>query len=91
MHHELFVMRGHARLLKVKLKTTDQAGNYTEVDRKSQFKGSELPPSSGGTEIPAQNSFRKGTGKAIGTCSECFLAYAAIFAAVAVDSGGENF
>ena len=58
-------MRGHARLLNIKLKTTDQAGNYTEVDRKSQFKGSELPPSSGGTEIPAQNSFRKGTDNAV--------------------------
>ena len=91
MHRGLFVMLGHARLLKIKFGTTDQAGNYAEVDRTSQFKGSGLTLSSGGMEISVQNSFRKGTGKAVGTCSRGFLAYAAIFAADAVDSEGENF
>ena len=84
-------MRDHARLLKNKFKTTDQTGIYAEVDRTSQFRGIGLILSSGGTEIPAQNSFRKGTGKAAGTRPAGFLAYAAFFAAVAVDSGGENF
>ena len=47
--------------------------------------------SSGRTVITAQNSFRKGKGKAVGTYFCGFLAYTAIIAAVAVDSGDENF